>query len=68
MTKEQLLKFMRENPGSPFILFFIISLLLSSGFISDGYYKLADKTTYISYLFFIIGVILQINEYLIRNK
>ena len=53
-------KYLKENFESPFIIGFMILLVLCAIFLSLGYSTQADKTAEYAYYLLVLGVILQL--------
>jgi hypothetical protein len=60
-------KYLRENPGAPFIAGSITLLLISAVLLSIGLSTQADITAEYTYYLLVIGVVLQFVSYL-REK
>lgn len=60
-------KYVRKNPGAPFILFFIGLLCLSALQMVVGNLGMADAIAVYAYLTLVIGIILQVGS-LVFNR
>jgi hypothetical protein len=52
-------KYMKENPGAPFIMGFMALLLSCAILLSTGHTPQANKTAEYAYYLLVIGVVLQ---------
>ena len=52
-------KYLKENPGAPFIMGFMTLLVSCAVLLSTGYTPQANKTAECAYYLLVIGVILQ---------
>ena len=58
----------KENPGAPFIIGFMIELIAAAISLSLGYEDLANDFAEIAYYFLVIGVILQLIAFVIEER
>jgi len=66
--KFDLLKYLRDNWGAPFIILFQALLLSSGGFLIKGDSALADKTAAYAYYSLVTGVALQLISFLMAGR
>ena len=62
------LKGLKENPGGPFIVAFIILVLLAATYLALGNEALANKVAEVGYYFLVAGVLLQLISLLTRKR
>ena len=60
--------YVKENWGSPFIIGFILLLIVAAGALSAGLSSLADNAAVYSYYALIVGVLLQLASFLRSRK
>jgi heme/copper-type cytochrome/quinol oxidase subunit 4 len=65
---DRIKSYVRENWGAPFILGFILLLLIAAGSLSIGFVALADDVAIIAYCALVAGVVLQLLCFLKYNK
>ncbi|RLE53681.1 MAG: hypothetical protein DRJ26_03080 [Candidatus Methanomethylicota archaeon] len=61
-------KYLRENLGAPFIIVFMILLIIAASYLSLGMEATANELAVYAYYCLIIGVLLQIASYIKYNK
>ena len=59
ITDPRIKKYLRENPGAPFIMGFMVLLLSCAFLLFTGHTPQANKTAEYAYYLLVIGVILQ---------
>jgi len=66
-AKNKIASFMKKNPGEPFILAFIVLLIIASLLLALGRSNEASSVAEVSYYYLIIGVILQLLSLIIHG-
>jgi uncharacterized membrane protein len=63
-----ILNYLRENFGAPFIVAFIVSLMLAASHLIENREALANEVAVYAYFFLVIGVLLQFLSSTLRFK
>jgi hypothetical protein len=66
--KERTRKYFKENPGAPFILAFMVTLMLSAVLLIVGNDVYANVAATCGYFSLVIGVILQLVSFIRSSK
>lgn len=60
--------YLRENWGAPFVVGFMLLLLVCAGLLTGGNSGLADEVAVYAYYLLVIGVVLQLVSFLRQGK